>query len=77
MPEMNGLEATRHLKEQPDAPHVVIMTLHDDPAYRTVAETACADGFISKTEFSAQLLPLIHGLFAGLHNREEAENALV
>lgn len=59
MPEMNGLEATRHLKAQPQAPHVVIVTLHDTPEYRSAAQDAGADGFITKSELGAQLLPLI------------------
>ncbi len=29
MPNMNGLEATRHIKAQPGAPRVVMLTLHD------------------------------------------------
>jgi DNA-binding NarL/FixJ family response regulator len=64
MPEMNGLEATRRIKAQPDAPHVVILTLYDNPEYRTVAEAAGADGLVAKSEFGTQLLPLIHKLFA-------------
>lgn len=53
------------------------MTLHDDSAYRTTAKTVCADGFIGKAEFCAQLSPLIDGLLAELHDQEEANNALV
>jgi len=64
MPEMNGLEATHHIKAQPGAPCVVILTLYDNSEYRAVAETVGADGFLSKSEFGTQLLPLIHTLFA-------------
>jgi DNA-binding NarL/FixJ family response regulator len=62
MPGMNGLEATCHIKAQPGAPHVVILTLHDNPEYRALAEAAHADGFVAKSEFGVQLLPLIHTL---------------
>ncbi len=62
MPDMNGLEATRKIKEQPDPPLVVILTLYDNPEYRDVAEEIRADGFLSKSEFGTQLLPLIHEL---------------
>jgi PAS domain S-box-containing protein len=65
MPEMNGLEATRHIKAQPGGPRVVILTLHDNPEYQAAAQAVGADGFVAKSEFGAQLLPLIHGLFAG------------
>jgi CheY-like chemotaxis protein len=64
MPEMNGLEATRQLKSQPDGPRVIILTLHDNPEYRAAAEAVQADGFVAKTELGLQLLPLIQELFA-------------
>jgi NarL family two-component system response regulator LiaR len=62
MPNMNGLEATRYIKAQPTAPRVVILTLYDAPEYRAAAEAVGADDFISKAEFDAQVLPLIHTL---------------
>ena len=62
MPNMNGLEATRHIKARPDAPRVVMLTLYDAPEYRAAAEAVGADDFISKAEFDAQVLPLIHAL---------------
>jgi CheY-like chemotaxis protein len=64
MPEMNGLEATREIKSQPDGPRVIILTLHDIPEYRAAAEAVRADGFVTKTELDLQLLPMIHKLFA-------------
>jgi DNA-binding NarL/FixJ family response regulator len=64
MPEMNGLEAARRIKVQPDAPRVVILTLYDNPEYHAVAGAVGADGFVAKSEFGTQLLPLIHKLFA-------------
>ncbi len=64
MPEMDGLAATREIKAQPDAPRVIIVTLHNHQEYRAAAEAVGADGFLSKSEFGAQLLPLIRGLFA-------------
>ncbi len=64
MPEMNGLEATRHLKAQSDGPRVIILTLHDNPEYRAAAEAVRADGFVTKSELGLQLLPAIHALFA-------------
>jgi two-component system invasion response regulator UvrY len=63
MPKMSGLEATRQVKEQPHAPYVVILTMHDNPEYRAAAEIVGADGFITKSEFGAQLPSLIYSLF--------------
>lgn len=59
MPGMNGLEATRLIKEQPDAPCVVILTLSDSTEYRVAAEAVGADGFVTKSEFGTALLPLL------------------
>ena len=60
MPGMDGLEAIRRLKEQPDAPRVVMLTMCDRPGCRAEAEAAGADGFVSKPELIATALPLIH-----------------
>lgn len=63
MPEMDGLEATQRIKAQPGAPRVVMLTMHDDPAYRIAATEARADGFVCKSEFSEKLLPLIRTFY--------------
>jgi DNA-binding NarL/FixJ family response regulator len=63
MPDMNGLEATRQIKTQPGAPRVIILTMHNSPEYRAAAEMVGADGFITKSEFGTQLLPLLYSLF--------------
>jgi two-component system chemotaxis response regulator CheY len=65
MPGMNGLEATRRLKAQPHPPAVVILTLYDNPEYRTAAQAAHADAFVAKSDFGSQLPALIHELFSG------------
>jgi DNA-binding NarL/FixJ family response regulator len=63
MPNMNGLEVTRKLKGQSDLPRIIILTLHDSQEYRNLAEAMGADGFITKSDFGTELLPLIHTLF--------------
>ena len=62
MPEMDGLQFLRCVKGIAGAPIVVILTLFDDPTYRKAAEAALADGFVPKTEFGTQLMPLISRL---------------
>lgn len=61
---MDGLEATRRIKSQPDAPHVIILTLYDSTEYRVMAQESGADGFVAKSELGERLLPLIHELCA-------------
>jgi DNA-binding NarL/FixJ family response regulator len=63
MPGMNGLEATRHLKEQLVPPRVIILTMYDLEEYRSAAPQVQADGFVTKSEFGAALLPLIRSIF--------------
>ncbi len=75
MPEMSGLEATRLIKAQPGAPYVVILTMHDIPQYRVAAHTAGADGFISKSIWSAQLMPLVQKLFPESRTRSNGNGA--
>jgi len=62
MPDMDGLEATRHLKRAHRKTRIVILTLHDNPEYRIRAREVGADGFVSKAEFGTALLEVIDGL---------------
>ena len=63
MPCMGGLEATRRIKALDGAPRVVIVTLYNNPGYQIAARAAGADGFVSKSEFGEDLVPLIRDLF--------------
>lgn len=64
MPHLNGFEATRLIKAQPNAPRIVILTSYDLPHYRTAAQTAGADSFINKADFGTLMLPLIETVLA-------------
>lgn len=59
MPGMNGLEATRRIKQGDGAPAVVMLTMYDLEEYRRAAREAGADGFIVKSELGADLLATI------------------
>lgn len=63
MPGISGLETTQRIKSLSRAPRVIILTLHDNPEYRAASLAVQADGFVPKSEFGVQLLPLIHTLF--------------
>ena len=69
LPRMNGLEATRRIKAGAGAPRVVLVTIHDTPAYRAAGMAAGADGFVAKEEFDLQIAPLIAGLFGDMSAR--------
>jgi DNA-binding NarL/FixJ family response regulator len=64
MPGMNGLDATRQIKALPDPPKVIILTIYDNPEYRTAAQAVQADGFVTKSEFGSELLPLIQEIYS-------------
>ncbi|HEX9742554.1 MAG TPA: response regulator transcription factor [Nitrospiraceae bacterium] len=63
MPGIGGLEATRRLKAEPDAPRVIVLSLNEDPMYRRAALEMGANGFVPKSKLSTALLPMIHSLF--------------
>jgi DNA-binding NarL/FixJ family response regulator len=65
MPGMNGIEVTTMLKQQPQAPKVLIVSLHDSPAYREAATRAGADAFLPKGQFADSLHSTLDRLFPG------------
>lgn len=65
MPDMNGLEVARRIKAQAHPAVVVLVSLHDTPAYRA-ASASIADGFVAKDALDTHLLPLIADLFPAL-----------
>ncbi|MDF5733357.1 MAG: response regulator transcription factor [Rhizonema sp. PD38] len=61
MGRINGLEATRVIKAQPNPPYVVILTLNASSEYCAASVAVGADGFVAKSEIGTALLPLIQG----------------
>ncbi|MBI2429592.1 MAG: response regulator transcription factor [Ignavibacteriales bacterium] len=68
MPEMGGLEATRLIKQKADPPRIIIVTMHESEEYRTAADEAGADGYISKSDLHVKLMSRIGLLFPGSLN---------
>ena len=63
MPGMNGLAATLRIKQQPNAPKVIIVTLHTHSAFGALANEAGADGFLQKEDLVVELPRLLASLF--------------
>jgi len=59
MPEQNGIEATRIIKQRWPHTLVVIATTHDNQIYRLQAEEAKADGYVMKSD----LKPVLESVF--------------
>ncbi|MFW6373871.1 MAG: response regulator [Thermodesulfobacteriota bacterium] len=62
MPEMVGIEATRHIKSEMPAVRVIGLSMHRDEAIVHSILEAGADGFVSKSASAAELLSAIYGV---------------
>ena len=62
MPEMGGLQATRLIKTQDQAPYIVIASHFDDAEHREHAMRAGADNFVSKLSYIQEVMPILEGL---------------
>jgi DNA-binding NarL/FixJ family response regulator len=65
MPRVDGLEATRRIKAERPETKVIILTIHNEEAYRRAALESGADVFLPKKTLMANLLPTIRRLTGG------------
>jgi DNA-binding NarL/FixJ family response regulator len=65
MPDMDGLEATRKLKEERPRTAVVMLTMHDNPAYLRDAVRAGAAGYLLKDVSKDELADAIRQVATG------------
>jgi len=65
MPDMDGLEATRKLKEERPRTAVVMLTMHDNPAYLRDAVRAGAAGYLLKDVSKDELIDAIRQVATG------------
>ena len=66
MPRVNGLEALRWIKAERPEIKVIIVTVHDEDAYRQAAAASGADAFLLKKTLGTVLVPTIQGLRGSL-----------
>ena len=59
MPGMGGMEATRRIRSLPDAPHVVMLSLHDAAEYQQHASAVGAYDYLSKAQFPHNLTRIV------------------
>ena len=69
MPVLNGLDATRLIKQQPEAPLVVILSMDDRAANRAAARAVGADAFVGKEHLHTELRPCSAGSAARRRER--------
>jgi DNA-binding NarL/FixJ family response regulator len=65
LPDMNGIEATRHLKRHLPALTVVMLTVFEDPTVILEAITAGADGYLLKRTSAPELLSQLKTIASG------------
>ncbi len=59
MPGTDGLEATKRIKAQHPEEKVIVLTVHDEEAYRRAAAQSGADGFLTKKAIIPDLFSAI------------------
>ena len=64
LPRMNGIEATRQIKATVPAVQVVILTIHEEEAYRADAVTAGAAAYVPKRVMQTELVPTLATLLS-------------
>jgi DNA-binding NarL/FixJ family response regulator len=65
MPKVNGLEATRTIKEELPTTKVLIMSVYEDPVFVSDAVRAGADGYVLKLSPIQEQLDAIRGVLGG------------
>ncbi len=65
MPEMNGLEATRQIKQSDPAAKVLLLTMHDSTEYLIRALEAGASGYLPKMAADTDLVGAIRAVDRG------------
>jgi two-component system response regulator NreC len=65
MPEMNGIEATRHIKKLVPESRILILTMHEHDEYVFQALRAGASGYMLKEAADTELISALHIIQSG------------
>lgn len=65
MPGLSGVETLERLHRELPATRLLVLTMHDDPAYARVAQAAGACGHVIKDSESSELLAAIRAVHRG------------
>jgi len=64
LPGMNGIEATRHIKDTMPTTQVVILTIHEEKAFRDDAAAAGANAYVPKRMMRKELVAALTAILA-------------
>jgi DNA-binding NarL/FixJ family response regulator len=65
MPDLNGIEATRKIRHEPDAPKVVALSMHTDRRFTSEMIKAGANGYVPKDGAFEELAQAVRTVAAG------------
>jgi DNA-binding NarL/FixJ family response regulator len=65
MPGLSGVETLQRLRRELPSARLLVLTMHDDPAYARVTQAAGAAGHVIKDSQSAELLSAIRAVHRG------------
>ena len=65
MPVLNGMEATRKLREMNTRSKIILVTMYTDPAFASEALDAGASGYVLKSDAGAELVAAIREVLQG------------
>jgi len=71
MPRMDGLQATKKIKAEHPETKVIILTIHQDQAYREAAMASGADAFLDKRAILTDLVPTVRDVLGQPHAQED------
>lgn len=64
LPGISGLEVAREMRTWARSPLIIFLSMHDGASYRATAQELGAIGFVSKTHFVSELLPILDDIIA-------------
>jgi DNA-binding NarL/FixJ family response regulator len=65
MPRMDGIDATRLIRQRLPRAHVIALSAYDDPALAAAAREAGAEDYVTKGTAPELLCDLIEGIVSG------------
>ncbi len=65
MPILNGFDTARLIKETGLKTRIVMFSMHDSAGFIREAQNAGADGYVSKSQFSGDLVKAIESVLSG------------
>ena len=74
LPGMSGIEATRHIKGNMPTTQVVILTIHEEEAFRADARAAGASAFVTKRVMRKELVPALAAVLATHKGKETSSH---